>query len=79
MVCLYLLLNTRFYNGVRKKIESVTSMSQDWRGNTMDYNRLAELLFPDVTETPEEVEAGYTERDLQEGAKVSRRGTRQTG
>lgn len=42
-----------------EKIESVTSMSQDWRGNTMDYNRLAELLFPDVTETPEEVEARY--------------------
>lgn len=28
----------------------------------MDYNRLAELLFPEVTETPEEVEARYPER-----------------
>lgn len=62
-----------------EKIESVTSMSQDWRGNTMDYNRLAELLFPDVTETPEEVEARYPERDLPEGAKVTRMGPSPTG
>ena len=45
----------------------------------MDYNRLAELLFPDVTETPEEVEARYPERDLPEGAKVTRMGPSPTG
>ena len=45
----------------------------------MDYNRLAELMFPDVTETPEEVEARYPERDLPEGAKVTRMGPSPTG
>ena len=45
----------------------------------MDYNRLAELLFPAVTETPEEVEARYPERDLPEGAKVTRMGPSPTG
>ena len=45
----------------------------------MDYNRLAELLFPDVTETPEEVEARYPDRDLPEGAKVTRMGPSPTG
>ena len=45
----------------------------------MEYNRLAELLFPDVTETPEEVEARYPERDLPEGAKVTRMGPSPTG
>ncbi len=45
----------------------------------MDYNRLAELLFPEVTETPEEVEARYPERDLPEGAKVTRMGPSPTG
>ena len=45
----------------------------------MDFNRLAELLFPDVTETPEEVEARYPERDLPEGAKVTRMGPSPTG
>ena len=45
----------------------------------MDYKRLAELQFPDVTETPEEVEARYPERDLPEGAKVTRMGPSPTG
>ena len=34
----------------------------------MDYQKLAELLFPEVTETAEEVEARYPQRDLPEGA-----------
>ena len=38
----------------------------------MDYNVLANLLFPHVTETPEEVEARFPARDLPEGAVVSR-------
>ena len=37
----------------------------------MDYQLLADLLFPDVTMTPEDVEAKYPPRDLPEGAKVS--------
>ena len=38
----------------------------------MDYQALANLLFPNVTETPEEVEARFPSRNLPEGAVVSR-------
>ena len=34
----------------------------------MDYEALAQLLFPDVTMTPEEVEAKFPPRDLPQGA-----------
>ena len=33
----------------------------------MDYNRLAELLFPHINTTPEEIEARYPKRELPEG------------
>ena len=42
----------------------------------INYQRLADLLFPHVTETPEEVEAKFPPRDLPEGAKVDRKSTR---
>ena len=45
----------------------------------MDYQALAELLFPDVTETPEEVEARFPQRNLPEGAVVSRMAPSPTG
>lgn len=45
----------------------------------MDYNRLAELLFPDVTVTPEELEEKYPPRKLPEGAKVTRFAPSPTG
>ena len=45
----------------------------------MDYKALAELLFPHVTETPEEVEARFPARDLPEGAVVSRMAPSPTG
>ena len=45
----------------------------------MDYKALAELLFPNVTETPEEVEARFPARDLPEGAVVSRMAPSPTG
>ena len=45
----------------------------------MDYNRLAELLFPAVTETPADMEAKYPARDLPEGAKVTRFAPSPTG
>lgn len=45
----------------------------------MDYQALAELLFPDVTETPEQVEARFPARDLPEGAVVSRMAPSPTG
>lgn len=35
----------------------------------MDYNRLAELLFPHINTTPEEMEARYPKRELPEGAR----------
>ncbi len=45
----------------------------------MDYNALAELLYPDITETPEQVEANYPPRQLPEGAKVTRMAPSPTG
>lgn len=45
----------------------------------MDFNALAELLFPDVTKTPEYYEALYPERALPEGAKVTRFAPSPTG
>ena len=45
----------------------------------MDYQLLADLLFPDVTMTPEEVEAKYPPRNLPEGAKVTRFAPSPTG
>lgn len=38
----------------------------------MDYQALAELLFPEVTETPEALEEKYPLRNLPEGAVVTR-------
>ena len=45
----------------------------------MDYKALAQLLFPNVTETPEEVEARFPARQLPEGAVVSRMAPSPTG
>ena len=45
----------------------------------MDYNALAELLFPESTLTREDIEARYPERDLPEGAFVTRIGPSPTG
>ena len=46
---------------------------------TMDYQALADLLFPNVTETPEEVDARFPARNLPEGAIVSRMAPSPTG
>lgn len=45
----------------------------------MDFSYLAELLFPDVKETPEELEIRYPRRDLPDGAKVTRFAPSPTG
>ena len=45
----------------------------------MDYNALAELLFPNVTETPEEVHARFPKRNVPEGAVVTRMAPSPTG
>ena len=45
----------------------------------MDYQALAELLFPHVTATIEDIEARYPARDLPEGAKVTRFAPSPTG
>ena len=45
----------------------------------MDYQALAELLFPDVTETPEQLEVRFPQRNLPEGAVVSRMAPSPTG
>lgn len=45
----------------------------------MDYQALAELLFPDVTDTAEDLEARFPQRDLPEGAIVTRMAPSPTG
>ena len=45
----------------------------------MDYNRLSELLFPHIEKTPEDYEKMFPERDLAEGAMVTRLGPSPTG
>lgn len=45
----------------------------------MDTKKLADLLFPDVTVTPEELERRYPPRELPEGAKVTRFAPSPTG
>ncbi|MBQ1525312.1 MAG: glutamate--tRNA ligase [Firmicutes bacterium] len=45
----------------------------------MDYDKLAELLFPNITKTPEDYEKEYPPRDLPEGAMVTRMAPSPTG
>ena len=45
----------------------------------MDYKALAELLFPQVTDTPEMLEAKFPERNLPEGAVITRMAPSPTG
>ncbi len=45
----------------------------------MDYKRLAELLFPDIKTTPEDMEARFPKRELPEGAAVTRFAPSPTG
>ncbi len=45
----------------------------------MDYNYLAEILFPHIKETPADIEARYPARTLPEGAKVTRFAPSPTG
>ena len=45
----------------------------------MDYQKLADLLFPDVTETPADMEAKFPARQLPDGAKVTRFAPSPTG
>lgn len=45
----------------------------------MDYSKLADRLFPDITTTPEELEKRYPARNLPQGAKVTRMAPSPTG
>lgn len=45
----------------------------------MDYKKLANLLFPHIKQTPDELEAKYPKRALPEGAMVTRLGPSPTG
>ena len=45
----------------------------------MDYQALAELLFPDVTDTPEMLEEKFPERNCAEGAVITRMAPSPTG
>ena len=44
-----------------------------------DYNKLAQLLFPDIDKTPQYYEELYPARNLKEGAKVTRFAPSPTG
>ncbi len=45
----------------------------------MDYQALADLLFPNVTETPDQVQARFPKRELKDGAVVTRMAPSPTG
>ena len=45
----------------------------------MDYQKLANLLFPEIDKTPADWEAAFPERELPEGAMVTRLGPSPTG
>ena len=45
----------------------------------MDYQKLADLLFPDIDKTPADYEAMYPARYLAEGTPVTRLGPSPTG
>ena len=45
----------------------------------LDYQKLAELLFPHVSALPEDMEAAFPKRELPEGAKVTRFAPSPTG
>lgn len=45
----------------------------------MDFERLSELLYPDIKTLPEDMEAKFPPRDLPEGAKVTRLAPSPTG
>ena len=45
----------------------------------MDYDKLAELLFPNITKTVEDYEAIYPAREIKEGARVTRFAPSPTG
>ena len=45
----------------------------------LDFERLAELLFPQIKDTPEDIEARFPARTLPEGAKVTRFAPSPTG
>lgn len=45
----------------------------------MDYNQLAEILFPDIKDTPEDIIKRFPDRNLPDGACVTRIGPSPTG
>lgn len=47
--------------------------------NSLNYNELAELLFPNITKLPSDIETAFPRRDLPEGAKVTRLAPSPTG
>ena len=45
----------------------------------LNYEKLAEMLFPHITKTPMDIEADFPQRTLPEGAKVTRFAPSPTG
>ena len=58
---------------------SIEQIQHEGEIKYMDYQRLANLLFPDITTTPADIEAMYPPRNLPEGAKVTRIAPSPTG
>lgn len=64
--------NIRYlYNRIQEKISEVFILN--------DFDKLAELIFPDITLTPEDCEARFPARQLPEGARVTRFAPSPTG
>jgi len=63
----------------RHFLHNKIKMNDKREAENMDYNKLANLLFPQIKKTPEDYETIYPPRDLPEGAKVTRLGPSPTG
>lgn len=57
----------------------INDIDHDKKEKNMDYNKLAELLFPDIDKMPDYYEELFPKRQLPEGAMVTRLGPSPTG
>ncbi len=66
-------------NCINIYIEDIFISGKELILDNFDYEKLAQLLFPDIDKTPEELEELYPARDLPEGARVTRFAPSPTG
>ncbi len=72
-------LENKAPRGGAKSAPKAKSPPRRQKVGSMDYQALAERLFPHITKTPEDYEALYPARDLPPGAIVTRLGPSPTG